>query len=96
MAFQGCDLPEPFRFRIGFGLEKLPAFVKWTEIEIPGMGFAVAIFKDSETWSFHGREYTVKRLKNVNIKSTNGLDRPENVAIRIGNRLGSSVGRAVD
>jgi hypothetical protein len=47
VALQGCDLAEPFCFRLGFGLEKLPASIKRTEIEIPGMRFAVAIFEDS-------------------------------------------------
>ena len=47
VALQGCDLAEPFRFRLGFGLEKLPASIKRTKIEIPGMRLAVAIFKDS-------------------------------------------------
>ena len=51
----------PFRF--GFGLEKLPASIKRTEIEIPGMRFTVAIFEDSKGWSFHGREHTLKRLR---------------------------------
>jgi hypothetical protein len=47
VALQGCDLPEPFSFRFCFGLEKLPASIKRTKIEIPGMRFAVAIFEDS-------------------------------------------------
>lgn len=51
---QGCDLPEPFSFGFRFGLEKLPASIKRTEIEIPGMCFAVAIFEDSKGWAFHG------------------------------------------
>jgi hypothetical protein len=62
VALQGCDLAEPFRFRLGFGLEKLPASIKRTKIEIPGMRLAVAIFKDSKGWSLHGRKYSQKRL----------------------------------
>src|SRR5205823_8090140 len=57
VALQGCDLTEPFCFRLGFGLEKFSASIKRTEIKIPGMRFAVAIFEDSEGWSFHGRKY---------------------------------------
>jgi hypothetical protein len=53
VAFQGCDLPKPFRFSFSFRLEKLPASIKRTEIEIPGMRFAVAIFEDSKGWAFH-------------------------------------------
>jgi len=56
VALQGCHLPEPFSFRFGFGLEKLPASIKRTKIEIPGMGLAVAIFKDSKSWPLHGRK----------------------------------------
>jgi hypothetical protein len=37
-----------------FGLEKFPASIKRTEIKIPGMRFAVAIFEDSKGWAFHG------------------------------------------
>jgi hypothetical protein len=54
VAFQGRDLAEPFSFRFRFGLEKLPASIKRTEIKIPGMRFAVAIFEDSKGWAFHG------------------------------------------
>jgi hypothetical protein len=54
VAFQGRDLAEPFRFSFGFGLEKLPASIKRTEIKIPGMRFAVAIFEDSKGWAFRG------------------------------------------
>jgi len=54
VALQGCDLPEPFSLGLCFGLEKLPASIKRTEIEIPGMRFAVAIFEDSKGWAFHG------------------------------------------
>jgi hypothetical protein len=55
VALQGCDLAQSFRFRLGFGLEKLPASVKRTEVEIPGMRFAVTIFEDSKRWTFHNR-----------------------------------------
>jgi hypothetical protein len=54
VAFQGRDLAEPFRFSFGFGLEKLPASIKRTEIKIPGMRFAVAIFEDTKGWAFRG------------------------------------------
>ena len=47
VALKSCDLPEPFCFRLGFGLEKLPPSIKRTKIEIPGMRLAVSIFKDS-------------------------------------------------
>jgi hypothetical protein len=63
VALQGCDLAEPFCFRLGFGLEKLPASIKRTEIEILGMRLAVAIFKDSKGWPLHGRKYPRKRLR---------------------------------
>jgi hypothetical protein len=58
VALQGRDLAEPFRFRLCFGLEKLPASIKTTEIEIPGMRLAVAIFKDSKGCPFYGRKYS--------------------------------------
>jgi len=54
VAFQGCDLSEPFRFGFGFKLEKLPAVVKWTEIKILGMSFIVGILEDSKSWALHG------------------------------------------
>jgi hypothetical protein len=47
MALQRRDLAEPFRFRLGFSLEKLPTSIKRTEIEIPGMCLAVATLEDS-------------------------------------------------
>src|SRR4029077_8302004 len=50
-------------FRLGFGLEKLPASIKRTKIEIPGMRLAVAIFEDSKGWPLHGRKYSQKRLR---------------------------------
>ena len=54
VALQSCDLPKPFRFSFRFGLEKLPGSIKRTEIKIPGMRFAVAIFEDSKGWAFRG------------------------------------------
>jgi hypothetical protein len=39
---------------LGFKLEKRPALVKWTEIEIRGIGFAVTILEDSKSWALHG------------------------------------------
>ena len=39
VALQGCDLAEPFGFGFGFGLEKLPASIKRTKIEIIGVGW---------------------------------------------------------
>lgn len=54
VALQGCDLPEPFRLGLRFGLEKLPASIKRTEIEIPGMRFAVAIFENSKGGALRG------------------------------------------
>jgi len=96
VALEGCDLPEPFRFRFGFGLEKLPAWIKRTKIEISGMRLAVAIFEDSKSWSLHGRKYSRKRVENVNIKSMTVAGGRSFVSIFIGKRLGSSVGRAVD
>jgi hypothetical protein len=37
-----------FRFGFGFGLVKSTAFVKRTEIKIPGVRFAVRIFENSK------------------------------------------------
>ena len=83
VARQSCDLAKPFCFRFGFGLEKLPASIKRTEIEIPGMRFTVA------------SEYALE-AENVDTKSTIGLWVAFTNAILIDKRLGSSVGRAVD
>src|SRR4029450_3670607 len=62
VALQGWDRSGPFRVGFGFGLEKLPASIKRTEIEIPGMRFAVAIFEDSKGWAFHGPKICAERL----------------------------------
>ncbi len=83
MARQGCDLAKLFCFRFGFGLEKLPASIKRTEIEVPGMRFTVA------------SEYALEAEKVIK-KSTIGLWVAFTNAILIDRRLGSSVGRAVD
>src|SRR4029453_19661420 len=55
VALECYDLAGSFCFRLGFGLEKLSASIKRTEIEIPGMRFAVAIFEDSKGWPLHSR-----------------------------------------
>ena len=75
VAFQGCDLAEPFRFRLGFGLEKTSGLAQMGADRDNSDVCCCADMEEPQVLGVSWSQVVAHAVENVNIPSMTVADR---------------------